>query len=34
MRLAKFIALAALLATLPGAAFASEGLGGAVDPFV
>ena len=34
MRLNKLIALAALLMLMPAAAFASEGMGGAVDPFV
>ena len=34
MRLPKLIVLAALFSFLPAAAFASEGLGGAVDPFV
>ena len=34
MRLTKFMALATLFSLLPAAAFASEGLGGAVDPFV
>ena len=34
MRLTKFTALAALVTLLPSVAFASEGLGGVVDPFV
>ena len=34
MRLAKLATLAALISIVPAAAFASEGLGGAVDPFV
>ena len=34
MRLNKLIALAALFMLMPAAAFASEGMGGAVDPFV
>ena len=34
MRLNKLICLAVFTACLPAAAFASEGLGGAVDPFV
>ena len=34
MRLNKLIALVAVFTLLPSAAFASEGMGGAVDPFV
>ena len=34
MRLQKLVALAALFSIIPAAAFAGEGLGGAVDPFV